>query len=93
MMDKKWYLYLNKELENSEKRKNASLTIEEWLTFFFVPMNFSNPWLNSNTFYKTERERYEKFGFEKKLRQHEFVRFLGIVFYFFIIVLIINLVF
>ena len=57
---------LREEFKNSEKRKNASLTQEEWITFFLLPFFTSKPRWREDHFSKSELERFEKYGFEKK---------------------------
>jgi len=72
---------LNEEIKNIEKRKNAPLSTNEWMSFFFVPLNISTRLLPSKDFNEYEEDRFTKFGFEKKLRQSFIARALGILFY------------
>jgi len=72
---------LNKEQRNKEKRKNTPLTVDEWFGFFFVPINSSARLFPTKDFNDSEEDRFEKFGFEKKMKQSLVARFLGIIFY------------
>ncbi len=76
-----------------ENRKTTHLTREEWLTFFFFPFQSKKSALDTNTFNKVEEERFQKFGFEKKIKQSAEARACGLAFYillFSIIVVIVN---
>jgi len=77
---------LNQELKNTEKRKTEPLTTKEWFTFFIIPVN-PNSRLNSKSANQIEYERYERFGFEKKIEQADTARIAGVLFYFFIILI------
>lgn len=79
---------MNQELENRENRKTIPLTREEWLSFFFIPVN-PNSRLNSKSANQIEYERFERFGFEKKMEQAETAQIAGVLFYLFIILIII----
>ncbi|AEH01575.1 hypothetical protein [Lacinutrix sp. 5H-3-7-4] len=70
------------EKENTEKRKNASLTNSEALSFFFIPIGFAklNRWKNTD-FNESEIERFKKFGFERKIKQASEMRIFGMIFY------------
>lgn len=76
------------EEKNKEKRKTQSLTLEERLTFFFFPFTY---W-QRNIFgtYKgptsDEMERFERHGFERKIRQAGWMQFLGWIFYAIVII-------
>jgi hypothetical protein len=83
---------LDQELKNKEKRKNASLSTSEWLTFFFVPFNFGPRQLQTKDFNKIEEGRFINFGFEKKLKQYRTARFYGTLFYLLIFVVFIFLI-
>lgn len=74
---------MNLEEKNKIKRKNEPLTNSEWLTFFFFPFNNINSLnlMNTNKFNKKEEFRFEKFGFDKKLKQSETARIFGYLFY------------
>lgn len=78
------------EEKNKEKRKNASLTVNEWFGFFLLPINLTNSSLfPARDFNDDEEDRFEKYGFDKKIRQSFIARMLGMVFYFIVIPLII----
>lgn len=80
------------ELKNKEKRKTASLSANEWLTFFFGPFNFGPRQIRTEDFNKTEENRFISFGFDKKLRQYKIARFWGTMFYILIFALFIFLI-
>ncbi|WP_400078327.1 hypothetical protein [Winogradskyella sp. R77965] len=71
---------MNLEEENEEKRKEILLTREEWLTFFFFPFE-SQKGLDTNTFNKVEDQRFQEYGFNKKIKQSEEARIYGFAFY------------
>jgi len=81
---------LDLEEENRKKRKEASLTTEEWLTFFFFPTQAFTRF-NSDAFNKTEQKRFKEFGFDKKRKQASEAKFFGILFYINLILFIIVL--
>lgn len=83
---------MDQELKNKEKRKNASLSTNEWLTFFFIPFNFGPRQLQTKDFNKIEEDRFINFGFDKKLRQYKTARFWGTMFYILIFALFIFLI-
>ncbi len=64
------------ELKNKEKRKSIPLTKEEYLTFFFFPFNSY-----AKEFNDSEDRRFERYGFETKLKQAKIARTLGSTFY------------
>lgn len=70
------------EKENIEKRKNASLSNSEALSFFFIPISFAklNRWKNTD-FNESEIDRFKKFGFERKIKQATEMRIFGMIFY------------
>ncbi|WP_299156106.1 hypothetical protein [uncultured Tenacibaculum sp.] len=75
---------MNQEERNKEKRRMTSLTTEEWLGFFFVPINISRGEISifpTNDFNNTEEDRFKKFNFDKKLKQSYTARVLDIIFY------------
>ena len=83
---------MTEEKINRNKRRATSLTIEEWLRFFFVPVNISKGVIDvfpTNDFNDTEENRFRKFNFDKKLKQSYQARFLGVFFYFVLIFAII----
>ncbi|MGB6269480.1 MAG: hypothetical protein WBF67_10775 [Olleya sp.] len=57
--------------KNIKNRKNIPLTKSEWLTFFFFPFRKigSFDFMNTDSFNKVEEDRFEKFGFDKKMKQ------------------------
>ena len=82
---------MNIEQKNKQKRKNIPLTLSEWFGFFFLPINMkSRSLFVTDDFNDTEVERFKKFGFEKKLKQSEQARFLGLIFYIILILIVIN---
>ncbi|WP_075340494.1 hypothetical protein [Tenacibaculum agarivorans] len=83
---------MTEEEKNRLKRKNAPLTYEEWLGFFFVPQQKSNTLFPSDDFNDTEIERFKKFGFDKKLKQAYRAQFLGTIFYILVILISIILI-
>ena len=76
---------MNQELKNTEKRKTEPLTTKEWFTFFIIPVN-PNSRLNSKSANQIEYERFERFGFEKKMEQVETAQIAGIIFYIFLFI-------
>jgi len=73
---------------NRNKRRATSLTTEEWLGFFFVPLNISEGIIDvfpTNDFNATEENRFRKFNFDKKLKQSYLAKVLGVFFYFVLI--------
>ena len=74
--------YMSLEKENTEKRKNATLTNTEALSFFFILIGFAklNRWKNTD-FNESEIERFKKFGFERKIKQASEMRIFGMIFY------------
>ena len=86
---------MNLEEKNIEKRKNVPLTNSEWLTFFFLPFRKHGSWDFENTdkFNEIEEERFEKFGFERKLKESVLARKYGFISYLMITIIIIYLIF
>ncbi|WP_299099827.1 hypothetical protein [uncultured Winogradskyella sp.] len=80
------------EEENKKKRKEIPLTTEEWLTFFFFPFQSKGGFMNTHDLNKMENERFEKYGFEKKIEQASQVRILGIFFYVVTMLFIISII-
>ncbi|MDY7396165.1 hypothetical protein UMM65_13015 [Aureibaculum sp. 2210JD6-5] len=81
---------MNLEEKNKEKRKNASLTVGEWLGFFLLPINITTSSLfPAKDFNDSEDERFEKYGFDKKSKQAFIARMLGLIFYFIVLPLLI----
>jgi hypothetical protein len=77
---------LNQEVKNTEKRKIEPLTTKEWLTFFIFPVN-PNSRLNSKSANQIEYERFERYGFEKKMEQVETAQISGVLFYIFLFII------
>lgn len=70
-----------------EKRKQEPLTEEEWLTFFFLPF-FTPKWMHSeDAFSATEMERFQKYGFETKMKQATKIKNYGIIFWLLVIMI------
>ena len=80
---------MNLEERNAEKRKNAPLTNSEAASFFFIPPIYGlakslyHPDFNDN-----EMERFRKFGFERKIKEAQKMRFLGLIFYISLIIIL-----
>jgi len=70
-----------KEIKNREKRKNASLTKEEYLTFFFFPYTERNQFSYTKSLSESEDKRFIEHGFDTKIKQAKSARTLGIIFY------------
>ena len=68
--------------EFQEKRKNESLTNNEWLTFLFLPFLTPKPRWRDDHYSESEIERFKTHGFDKKLKQAEKVRSFGYAFWF-----------
>ncbi|WP_299119044.1 hypothetical protein [uncultured Tenacibaculum sp.] len=78
---------MTEEEKNREIRRTTPLTTEEWLGFFFVPVNLSKSkgkinMFATDDFNDTEEERFKRFNFDKKLKQSYTARALGVLFYF-----------
>ena len=73
---------MNQEQENAENRKNAALSYTEAAVFFFIPIGFAkiNRWENTD-FNESEMDRFKKHGFDRKIKQAEEMRKLGMIFY------------
>ena len=76
-----------KYLEFKEKRKDQSLTREEWISFFFVPFITPNPSWRKDHFSESEFQRFEKYGFNKKAKQASEAKIFGFLFWFVVIIL------
>ena len=68
--------------EFQEKRKNESLTNNEWLTFLFLPFLTPKPRWRDDHYSESEIERFNTHGFDKKLNPAEKVRSFGYAFWF-----------
>lgn len=66
---------------NKEKRKNASLTTSEWLTFFFLPFFTTKVGSGNDDFSESELERFRKYGFENKYKQAVKLQLYGYLFW------------
>lgn len=77
-----------KYLTYKEKRKKESLSLEEWFSFFFMPLNMSPRIFSIKDFNDTEIERYSQHGFEQKLKEVKQARIFGLIFYFVLIPLV-----
>ncbi|MCH4824622.1 hypothetical protein ML462_15720 [Gramella lutea] len=83
---------MEKEDFNKMNRKDKPLNTKEWLTFFFLPFLTTKPiWRNDN-FPQSELERFEKYGFEKKLEQAKKTQKLGKLFWFGIMIISIQII-
>ena len=76
------------EQRNKENRKKSSLKLDEFLTFFFVPVNMSSRFFPSDDFNNHEEDRFNKHGYDKKHKQSLIARGLGIVFYIVIVLIL-----
>ena len=80
---------MDKEQENTKKRKVTPLTKSEWLTFFFFPFQGrKTSLLHTDTFNRLEEERFKEHGFDKKLEESRIARNCGILFYIIIVLII-----
>ncbi len=68
-------------LELQQKRKETPLTNEEWFSFFFLPFFTPNHQWRDDLFTDSEMERFKKYGFDKKIKQAEKTKILGIIFW------------
>lgn len=74
---------------NTNRRKNTSLTWDEWLGFFLIPVNLKHRTLfPTDDFNDSEIERFKKFSFDKKIKQSFQARILGVIFYFILILVL-----
>ena len=71
----------NLEKENQLKRKNASLTHTEWMTFFFLPFFTPKHKYRNDHYSQSELERFKEYGFEKKIIEAEKTKRSGIIFW------------
>lgn len=71
---------MNLEEENKEKRKEITLTTEEWLTFFFFPIDRKDT-SKTTSFNEIEDQSFDKYGFDKKQKQSSDARVYGCAFY------------
>ncbi|TCI84703.1 hypothetical protein [Tenacibaculum sp. M341] len=68
-------------IEFQQKRKETPLTNEEWFSFFFLPFFTPYHQWRDDHFTESEMERFKKHGFDKKLKQAEKAKILGIIFW------------
>jgi hypothetical protein len=73
--------------EFQERRKDMSLTRDEWLNLFLLPFFTPKPHWRNDHYSQSEMDRYQKYGFEKKIKQAETVKVLGTLFWLFLIVI------
>ncbi len=78
----------NLEKKNKAEREKASLTREEWLTFFFFPFFTTNPIWRNDHHTQSELERFKEYGFENKYLEAQKVKSYGMFFWFVVIVLV-----
>lgn len=77
---------------NKRKRKNADLTTQEWLQFFFFPSSLGSNFFPTKGHNDHEFERFKKFGFDKKQKQARYAQICGFVFYFMVFVIVVKLI-
>lgn len=77
--------------KNKERRKKASLTTSEWLTFFFLPFFTTKSRYRNDHFSESELDRFKKYGFENKYKQAVWLKFYGYLFWVAIIVIVVGL--
>jgi len=76
---------------NKDKRKKASLTTPEWLTFFFLPFFTTKPRYRDDHFSESELERFKKYGFVNKYKQAVWLKFYGYLFWVAVIIFVVVL--
>ncbi|MFK5880194.1 MAG: hypothetical protein QM478_11955 [Flavobacteriaceae bacterium] len=81
---------MNLEQKNKENRKRASLTLGEWLTFFFIPVNMSSRFFPTDDFNDHEVDRFLKHGYQNKHKESLIARGLGIIFYIIVFLILIK---
>ncbi|MEO9801725.1 MAG: hypothetical protein ABJF04_00690 [Reichenbachiella sp.] len=69
---------LDDEIIRRNIRRKQSLSVREWLLFFFIP--FTLDYSNTN-FHSYEEQRFSRNNFKKKQAQMTFARILGFGFY------------
>jgi len=77
---------LSQEEENKEKRKKESLSTNEWLRCFFLS---SLVYMNNDN--DPEQKRFERYGFERKIKQSVGIKVFGGMFYGLVILIIVLL--
>jgi hypothetical protein len=83
---------VEKEDFNKTNRKNKPLSTKEWLTFFFLPFFTTKPIWRNDHLSQSELERFEKYGFERKLEQAKTTQKLGKLFWFGIMIIAIQII-
>ncbi len=76
-------------LEFKLRRKEEPLTKEEWFSFFLLPLITPKPSWQKNSFSESEYQRFEKHGFDRKIKQVFEARILGFVFWFLMVMIFI----
>ena len=72
-------------------RKNKPLNSKEWFTFFFLPIFTTKPIWRNDHYSQSQLERFEKHGFETKLKQAKNVQRFGKLFWFGIMIITIKI--
>ncbi|MBQ4820349.1 hypothetical protein [Aquimarina sp. MMG016] len=75
-----------KHKEFQDRRKQASLTTSEWMSFFFLSSFIPKPRWRDDHFSKSELERYRKYGFETKEREAQKAKLYGSFFWILMII-------
>ncbi|MFC4269508.1 hypothetical protein [Polaribacter marinivivus] len=76
------------EEKNKRERKDKSLTLSEKISFFLMPFNLGSRLFITKEYNDTEIERFEKFGFEKKLIEAKKYKYYGFAFYIFLFIIL-----
>ena len=71
----------HKALHHTQNRKTQSLTFEEKFLMFVIPFFTPRPRWRQDHFSVSELERFRKHGFDKKLKQAQMIRVLGVIFW------------
>lgn len=81
------------EKDLAQKRKHASLNLAEWLGFFLLPISPKVGFTNRDDDYtKSELERFEKYGFDKKLSQARTAKVAGFFFWIVITIIVVHFI-
>ncbi|GAA4964662.1 hypothetical protein [Algibacter aquimarinus] len=83
---------LNLKKENELKRKNKSLTHNEWMTFFFLPFLTPKPNHRNDDFSQSELDRFKKYGFDKKIKEASKAKKQGLLFWLVMILITISII-
>ena len=73
--------------KNQKARKNEPLTHEEWWSFFLLPFFTPRPLYRDDHFTIAEMNRFEKYGFDKKLKEAQMVKTLGLLFWYLVFII------